>query len=643
MITQEFNLSMIPNSEPVVVHINKYDYGEGRFIIHLFDEDGLAYEPTNATIKIEGTKPDGNVFSYNATLSGSTVTANVDIQMTAVEGRVPTQLIVTEEDRVTGTFMFWMDVQESAINEKSPVSETEIPAIIEGAERQARRAEQAADTAVEASSEAETSKNSAQASASAAQASATSASTSATNASASATNAATSASNAATSETNAHDSAEDAEAWAVGERSGEPVPPTDPQYENSAKFWAEQAQQVADIHLMDNSTTGIGRPDTKTAEASNGIFSAIGTTIVGTVNPNASEDYAADWLLDANNTVITPDARRQYRVTIRGKAVLYYWNGTAYAPLGSSGHTIEKRVNGSIVPMAGMDNLLFDGVGVENDKFNNRTIIKPQFHVCATKAEWDAMSPAEQNDPLIYWVRPWASSDAFATDRTPVGTVVSVAGTYDSSLHKFPTDDYLVCNGASPVYINQYPKLAEYFEQAYGTKFYFNAGQIDPQDGTFAIPDWSADFPENGILCIKAQISSTAITFAEIDDTGIYAGEDKVPSCARIAEIEDAITESYTTLYPNTTGGTFRFTKRNNVVEIRGTILSNSCPVRQAVTLFTVGTEFRPTTSKNWTYIDYNNGIRVNASLEPNGAFNIYVYSDSPNVLRITEIKMYMM
>jgi hypothetical protein len=193
--------------------------------------------------------------------------------------------------------------------------------------------------------------------------------------------------------------------------------------------------------------------------------------------------------------------------------------------------------------MAGQPNLQFEGVHVENvgQAGQGKTVIKPQFHVCATKAEWDAMSPAEQDDPLVYWVRPWANSDAFATDRTPVGTVISVAGTYDSSLHKFPTDDYLVCNGASPVYINQYPKLAEYFEQAYGTKFYFNVGQLDPQDGTFAIPDWSADFPENGILCIKAQISSTAITYHEIDQSGIYAGEDKVPSCARVAEIEEEV------------------------------------------------------------------------------------------------------
>ena len=37
---------------------------------------------------------------------------------------------------------------------------------------------------------------------------------------------------------------EDAEAWAVGTRNGEPVPVSDPTYENNAKYWAEQAEQT---------------------------------------------------------------------------------------------------------------------------------------------------------------------------------------------------------------------------------------------------------------------------------------------------------------------------------------------------------------------------------------------------------------
>lgn len=41
------------------------------------------------------------------------------------------------------------------------------------------------------------------------------------------------------------ESAEDAEAWALGTRGGEPVEPEDPQYENSAAYWADKAEQSA--------------------------------------------------------------------------------------------------------------------------------------------------------------------------------------------------------------------------------------------------------------------------------------------------------------------------------------------------------------------------------------------------------------
>ena len=40
---------------------------------------------------------------------------------------------------------------------------------------------------------------------------------------------------------NAANSADDAEAWAVGQRGGVDVPSTDPAYENNAKYWAEQS------------------------------------------------------------------------------------------------------------------------------------------------------------------------------------------------------------------------------------------------------------------------------------------------------------------------------------------------------------------------------------------------------------------
>ena len=214
---------------------------------------------------------------------------------------------------------------------------------------------------------------------------------------------------------------------------------------------------------------------------------------------------------------------------------------------GGGGHTI---ITASSLPMAGQPNLQFEGVHVENigQTGQGKTVIKPQFHVCATEAEWNQMSDTEKNDPLIYWVRPWANSDAFATDRTPVGTVVSVGAAktgeatgVSTPTGRFPTDDYLVCDGSTyitvdgkTVYICQqnFPKLYDYFVEAYGTATYFGSGR--GQQGDFSLPDWSSDFPENEILCIKAQISSTAITFAEVDDENVT--EDNVWSAKKVSD-----------------------------------------------------------------------------------------------------------
>lgn len=66
---------------------------------------------------------------------------------------------------------------------------------------------------------------------------------------ASATAAASSEANAATSESNA-------EAWAVGERGGEPVEDTDPTYENNSKYYCEQSGNYWDL-VHDAVTIGL--------------------------------------------------------------------------------------------------------------------------------------------------------------------------------------------------------------------------------------------------------------------------------------------------------------------------------------------------------------------------------------------------
>ena len=158
---------------------------------------------------------------------------------------------------------------------------------------------QAANSATAASNSA----TAASGSASTASTKASEAATSATNASGSATAAATSAGQAASSATAASgsataaaDSAEDAqemsytaEAWAVGTKNGIDVGSSDPQYHNNSKYYAEQAEAVAesipedysdlsdDVDQLKNALTAVEIVDTASgaiasfADGSNGV------------------------------------------------------------------------------------------------------------------------------------------------------------------------------------------------------------------------------------------------------------------------------------------------------------------------------------------------------------------------------------
>lgn len=197
MIVQNFDLNLIPDSAPVVVHVDQYDHGTGRLRISLY-EGYVPYEPSG-TAQIQGTKPDGRGFLYNATLLGNVVTANLEEQMTAVAGKVLAQVIVTETSGRTGSFKFVLDVQKSALPDDTDMSESDYQAVEELIEEAQEVAQEVAEDR-------------------------------------------TAAENAATS---AGNSAEDSEAWAKGTRNGTAVPPTDPTYQQNSKYWAGQAEQYA--------------------------------------------------------------------------------------------------------------------------------------------------------------------------------------------------------------------------------------------------------------------------------------------------------------------------------------------------------------------------------------------------------------
>lgn len=135
MITQEFDLNLIPEQEPVIVHVDQYDHGTGRLVINLYDGD-TAY-PVDGTAIIQGIKPDGHGFTYSVTVDGSQVTADLTEQMSAVAGDTRAQIVVTESDGRTGTFVFILRVQKSALPDDTDLSDSDYQLIedaIEAAE-----------------------------------------------------------------------------------------------------------------------------------------------------------------------------------------------------------------------------------------------------------------------------------------------------------------------------------------------------------------------------------------------------------------------------------------------------------------------------------------------------------------------------
>lgn len=125
MITQIFDLNLIPNQAPVIIHVDQYDVGTGRLIAHLYKGD-TAYTPAaGATAMVQGTKPDGRGFDYWGTISGNTVTMDLTEQMSMVAGRVRVQIVITEGNNRTGTFVFILDVQKSALPADTDMSASE--------------------------------------------------------------------------------------------------------------------------------------------------------------------------------------------------------------------------------------------------------------------------------------------------------------------------------------------------------------------------------------------------------------------------------------------------------------------------------------------------------------------------------------
>lgn len=223
MAALPIQVNLIPGYDrvPPVVKLNQYEYGLTRqFEVYYGGEKYTI--PSGSTVRIEGTKPDRTGYSYAASFSGSIITVTIKEQMTVLAGYHEAELVIIPSTTLrASTINLRMDIEKGALDQNTPISETEIPAIVDAARTSAQYAANSATAAATSAANAAASEDSvalnatrASEAASAAEDSRDHAATSAANAATSETNAATSASNAAASETNAATSAYQAQTYA---------------------------------------------------------------------------------------------------------------------------------------------------------------------------------------------------------------------------------------------------------------------------------------------------------------------------------------------------------------------------------------------------------------------------------------------
>lgn len=131
MITYTFDLDVTPGGIPLTIHASQYDASSRTFLFRLFSSAGELALPKGVTATIRGSKPDGNVFSYNAEIIGTQVSIELTKQMTAVAGKVRCEIVLYLGETELGTANFILAVERAAMDKDTMVSDSEVRELVE--------------------------------------------------------------------------------------------------------------------------------------------------------------------------------------------------------------------------------------------------------------------------------------------------------------------------------------------------------------------------------------------------------------------------------------------------------------------------------------------------------------------------------
>ena len=133
MISQTYDLNLIPSQIPVTIHCSQYDDGSRTFVFNLYEGASAFTLPVGASATFSGVKPDGLGFQYGCSITGaSQVSVNVALQMTAVAGDCPCKVTVYDTDsNVLGSALCVLDVERHPLQDDTVISDSDIPLVQE--------------------------------------------------------------------------------------------------------------------------------------------------------------------------------------------------------------------------------------------------------------------------------------------------------------------------------------------------------------------------------------------------------------------------------------------------------------------------------------------------------------------------------
>ena len=181
---REYKISLSQEHYSDVVYLSQYD-DDYDIIFHVTNKYSAA-DVGGKSAKFTGTRSDGLGFTFTSTAVGSSVSFHINTSLTACAGTHTAEIIFYNNDG----FKFG-SANIQVIVEKAAHPEGTMDADEEQLRELAEQVQEIVDNA-------------------------------------------------------AAEVKGEAESWAVGERDGEPVPATDPAYNNNAKYYAQQAAQIAE-------------------------------------------------------------------------------------------------------------------------------------------------------------------------------------------------------------------------------------------------------------------------------------------------------------------------------------------------------------------------------------------------------------